>query len=122
VHTHIFFYDFRSAIGLNIHETLILADQLVEKLNVHPENVRVLIPMAGWSEADRNGGPLGDREIREAFVRRLSEELDPRIPVETAETHINDPDFSRLAAETMNGMLQSQAKARSIQANGLISS
>jgi len=118
----IFFYDFRSAIGLNIHETLILADQLVEKLNVHPENVRVLIPMAGWSEADRNGGPLGDREIREAFVRRLSEELDPRIPVETAETHINDPDFSRLAAETMNGMLQSQAKARSIQANGLISS
>ncbi|MCD6305501.1 MAG: Tm-1-like ATP-binding domain-containing protein, partial [Deltaproteobacteria bacterium] len=103
----IFFYDFRSAIGLNLNETLLLANQLGSKLNSHPENIRVLIPMGGWSEADRNGGPLGDRKIREAFVRRLSETLDPRIPVETVETHINDPDFSRLAAETMHGMVQS---------------
>ncbi|MDZ7700256.1 MAG: Tm-1-like ATP-binding domain-containing protein [Deltaproteobacteria bacterium] len=49
----IFFYDFRSAIGLDLNETLILADQMVEKLNACPEDIRVLIPMGGWSR----GGP-----------------------------------------------------------------
>ncbi|MEJ2588374.1 MAG: Tm-1-like ATP-binding domain-containing protein [Deltaproteobacteria bacterium] len=105
----IFFYDFRSAIGLDLEETLILADQLVEKLNAHPEHIRVLVPMGGWSEADRNGEPLGDRGIREAFLRRLSRDLDLRIEVETTQCHINDPEFSRLAAEKLHEMIQERS-------------
>jgi uncharacterized protein (UPF0261 family) len=101
----IFFYDFRSAIGLDRSETLVIADQLVEKLNAHPEKIQVLIPMGGWSEADREGGPLGDRGIRETFAQRLADHLDPRIGVVTVEAHINDPDFSSAAVKTLHGML-----------------
>ena len=49
----IFFYDFRSAIRLNLEETTTLANQLVKKINRDPENTKVLIPLLGWSEADR---------------------------------------------------------------------
>ncbi|EFK05436.1 conserved hypothetical protein [delta proteobacterium NaphS2] len=36
----IFFYDFRSAIGINVDESRLLAGQLSKKLNMDPENVR----------------------------------------------------------------------------------
>jgi uncharacterized protein (UPF0261 family) len=105
----IFFYDFRSAIGLDLDETLILADQLIEKLNAHPGDIRVLVPMGGWSEADRNGEPLGERGIREAFLKKLSGNLDSQIAVETMEGHINDPEFSCLAAEKLHEMIQKRS-------------
>jgi uncharacterized protein (UPF0261 family) len=102
----IFFYDFRSAIGLNLDETLVLADQLVDKLNAHSAYVRILIPMGGWSEADREGGPLGERSIKEAFVARLTRDLDPGIQMDVVETHINDHGFAVQAAKTLHEMLR----------------
>ena len=50
-----FFYDFRSAIRLNEEETQYLAGQLAKKLNRKTSNIKVLIPILGWSEADRKG-------------------------------------------------------------------
>lgn len=102
----IFFYDFRSAIRLDLQETILLAGQMAEKLNPGANNVRVLIPMKGWSEADREGGPLYDAEKRDAFVRELSRNLDPAIKITKTNLHINDPQFGRLAASIMDEMLQ----------------
>ena len=101
----IFFYDFRSAIRLNEDETLFLAGQLAEKLNHDPLNIKVLIPMKGWSEADRDGGPLYDPRMNESFVRRLKQDLNPRIEVKGVDLHINDSSFAELAATVMDGML-----------------
>jgi uncharacterized protein (UPF0261 family) len=56
----IFYYDFRSAIRLSMDETLFIAEQLGEKLNLKPSRIKVLIPRRGWSEADRKDGPLYD--------------------------------------------------------------
>jgi len=100
-----FFYDFRSAIRLNEDETLILADRLAEKLNHDPLNTKMLIPFKGWSEADRDDGPLYDPGINESFVRRLKQNLNPGIEVKGADLHINDFSFAELAATVMNGML-----------------
>lgn len=101
----IFFYDFRSAIRLNEDETLFLAGQLAEKLNHDPLNTKVLIPFKGWSEADRDGGPLHDPRMNESFVRRLKQDLNPRIEVKGVDLHINDSSFAELAATVMDGML-----------------
>ena len=48
----IFFYDFRSAVRLDLKETEAIAGQLAEKLNQEPSTVKVLIPMEGWGIAD----------------------------------------------------------------------
>ncbi|MBW1765540.1 MAG: Tm-1-like ATP-binding domain-containing protein [Deltaproteobacteria bacterium] len=101
----IFFYDFRSAIRLNDEETQYLAGQLAKKLNHKTSNIKVLIPILGWSEADREGGPLYDPMISEAFIRRLKGDLDPLIEVREVDLHINDPSFATVASNLMDEML-----------------
>jgi len=101
----IFYYDFRSAIRLDKQETLLLADQLAEKLNLAPAGVKVLIPSRGWSEADREGGPLYDPEISKLFVDRLGKALDDSIAVRQVDQHINDAAFADIAAAMMHDMV-----------------
>jgi uncharacterized protein (UPF0261 family) len=102
----IFFYDFRSAIRLNQDETRTLADQLTEKLNKDPANIKMLIPLGGWSEADRKGGPLYDPALNQFFTQRLKEKLDAQIQIEEINHHINDSAFGSIAARTMDEMIQ----------------
>ena len=102
----IFFYDFRSAIRLNIEETTCLANQLAEKLNRDAANIKVLIPARGWSEADREGGPLYDPEMNSLFTGRLKEVLDPQIEIREIDQHINDSAFAEVAANLMDEMIQ----------------
>ena len=103
----IFYYDFRSAIRLNSDETILLANQLAEKLNQDIANVKVLIPTKGWSEADQEGGPLYDPEINSIFIKTLKEALNPQIEIQEVYCHINDSDFAASAANLMNEMIQS---------------
>ena len=105
-HRKIFFYDFRSAIRLNIEETTYLANQLAEKLNRGAANIKVLIPARGWSEADREGGPLYDPEINSIFTGRLKEVLDPQIEIQEVDLHINDGAFAEIAATLMDKMIK----------------
>ncbi len=102
----IFFYDFRSAIRLNEDETRALADQLAEKLNKDTSNIKVLIPLQGWSEADRKGGPLYDPQMNLFFMKRFKEKLNSQIQIEEADYHINDPAFAKMAAHKMNAMIR----------------
>lgn len=102
----IFFYDFRSAIRLNPAETIRLADQLSERLNRGTEETKVLIPSKGWSEADREGGPLNDPEVSSVFTERLREVLDPRVEIREVDFHINDAAFTRVAAKMMDEMIR----------------
>jgi uncharacterized protein (UPF0261 family) len=102
----IFFYDFRSAVRLSPQESRVLAEQVALKLNTDPACVQVLVPSRGWSEADRDGGPLHAPEIGRAFVQRLRDTLDPRIPVREVEVHINDIAFAKLASDTLEEMMK----------------
>ncbi len=106
----IFFYDFRSAIRLNEDETRTLADQLTQKLNMDAPNVKILVPLQGWSEADRDGGPLYNPSMNLFFTQRVREKLDPRIDVREADHHINDAAFASIAAQMMDQMIQEQSK------------
>jgi uncharacterized protein (UPF0261 family) len=102
----IFFYDFRSAIRLSIDETRILADQLSEKLNKRPSDIKILIPLKGWSEADREGGPLYDPPTSQFFRQQLKTKLDTQIPITEVDHHINDNAFALIAAKMMDEMVQ----------------
>ena len=105
----IFFYDFRSAIRLNENETRILAEQLGAKLNKDAANISILIPLQGWSEADREGGPLFDPPMNRFFTQCLREKLDPQIQIKEADHHINDPAFATIAAQMMDQMIQQRS-------------
>ena len=102
----IFFYDFRSAIRLNVEETLFLSEQLADKLNRNPSNIKVLIPVQGWSEADREGGPLHEPSTSAKLIQNLKQSLSPQIEIKEVNLHINDPSFAPLAAGMMDEMLQ----------------
>ena len=101
----LFFYDFRSAIRLSADETLSIAKQLVEKLNHETPHTQILIPRGGWSEADREGGPLYDPGINEILIHQLKRGLGTRIEIKEVEQHINDSGFAQLASITMDKMV-----------------
>lgn len=102
----IFFYDFRSAIRLNIEESALIAAQLADKLNHAPSNTKLLVPSMGWSEADREDGRLFDPTIGKVFIQEVKKNLDPQIEVKEVDLHINDAAFARLASKVMDEMLQ----------------
>jgi len=102
----IFFYDFRSAVRLDLQETRAIAQQLAGKLNQDPCGVKVLIPLGGWSEADKDGEPLHDPAARDAFLGKLRENLDPRIEIYQEKSHINDPAFAKTASAMMDEMVR----------------
>ena len=102
----IFFYDFRSAIRLNRDETLTLADQLAEKLNKDASHIKLLIPLKGWSEADRDKGPLYDPPMNLFFTQRLRAKLDHHIQITQVDHHINDAAFAEIAAKLMHQMIR----------------
>jgi uncharacterized protein (UPF0261 family) len=104
----IFFYDFRSAIRLNEDETQTLADQLAEKLNKDAANIKILIPLHGWSEADREGGPLYDPPMNMFFRQCLKKKLDHNIQITEVDHHINDPAFAEIAAQIMHQMIRKE--------------
>jgi uncharacterized protein (UPF0261 family) len=104
----IFYYDFRSAIRLNADESTSLANQLAEKLNRDPANVKFIIPAGGWSEADREGGPLHDPAMNLLFTQNLKNNLDPAIEIREVPHHINDQDFGRVAAALMDEMVRNR--------------
>ena len=101
----IFYYDFRSAIRLNREETEFLADQLAEKLNSYQSFAKLLVPSRGWSEADREDGPLYDPMISEAFTQKLKKGLKPQIEIREVALHINEYSFARVASSLMDEML-----------------
>jgi len=101
----IFFYDFRSAVRLSKEESVLLAEQLSQKLNLDADHVRLLIPTQGFSEADRENAPLYEPSTGRVLIERLKETLDPSISVKEVDLHINDPAFAAQAAAIMDQMM-----------------
>ena len=102
----IFFYDFRSAIRLNVEETSFLATQLAEKLNKNPANIKVLVPTLGWSGADKKDGPLYDPDMNQVFLQKFRQVIDSQIEIQEVDHHINDKAFGQIAATVMDNMVK----------------
>lgn len=107
---NLFFYDFRSAIGLNQEESARLGEDLARRLNSYPGPVRVLVPSLGWSEADGPGMPLHDPDSRMALLETLKSRLDPLIPIQTVPAHINHERFAAEAVKAMEELVERGGK------------
>jgi uncharacterized protein (UPF0261 family) len=107
----IFYYDFRSAIRLNIEETTFLARQLAEKLNADTDHVHLLIPTRGFSHADAEGRPLYDPVTGRLFIDTLKKHLDDRIDIAEVDCHINESEFANQAALMMDRLVKESEKS-----------
>ncbi|MFO8164558.1 MAG: Tm-1-like ATP-binding domain-containing protein [Desulfatiglandales bacterium] len=101
----IFFYDFRSAIRLTPYESRLLAETIAQKLNQSKNPSKVLIPLKGWSEGDREGDVLFDPQSSEVFCETLEKSLNPAIEIIKVQHHINDKAFAMEAAGIMMSMI-----------------
>ena len=102
----IFFYDFRSAIRLTADESRSLARTLANKFNQSRNPIKILIPVKGWSEADREGAVLFDQKSSDAFSVKLQESLRSDIEVMAVDYHINDKEFAEIATDIMVSMIR----------------
>lgn len=102
----LFFYDFRSAIGLEPWESAQLGTELALRIRNYKGPLRILVPSLGWSEADAPGMPLYDPGSREAFLAALEGALPPDKKVERVEAHINEERFAVEAVKLMEELLQ----------------
>ena len=102
----IFFYDFRSAIRITADESRLLAKTVAYKLNQSHNPTRVLIPLRGWSEADREGDVLFDPESSQAFCETLEKSLKSDVKVFKVNYHINDKEFAKEAVDIMISMIK----------------
>jgi uncharacterized protein (UPF0261 family) len=74
--------------------------------------LHVLLPLKGWSEADKSGMPLFDPEVNRIFIDRLKKLLKPAIPVEEMNLHIFDRAFAARAVEALHHMIESSKPRR----------
>jgi uncharacterized protein (UPF0261 family) len=103
---NIYGHDTRVCVRLNSSEMQKLASIIAEKLNKAPGSTYVLIPTRGWSEGDKEGMPLFDLETDRVFTETLKKLLNPQIPVEEMDVHINEPAFAQRAVEIIDKMIK----------------
>jgi uncharacterized protein (UPF0261 family) len=86
-------------VRLEPDEMAALGRVIAERLNEARGPVEVLVPTQGFSLADVEGGDLWYPEADAALVEALAAALRPEIPLESVDTHVNDPAFAGLVAE-----------------------
>jgi uncharacterized protein (UPF0261 family) len=83
-----------------------VAQVMAERLNRARGPVKVLLPLRGWSKADKEGGPLYDPEGNWAFGEELRRHLKPEIEVIEVDAHINEPLYAETAVALLEGMME----------------
>jgi uncharacterized protein (UPF0261 family) len=102
VHPH----DIRFCVRLGPEEMKQFAQIIGMKLNKSKGPTHVLIPLQGWSEADKPGTAFFDPGTNQVFVEEFRKILHPHIPIEEMDVHISDPAFARRAVELLDEMIQ----------------
>lgn len=102
----LFFYDFRSAVGLEPEESARLGEDLAMRIRNYPGPLRILVPSLGWSEADGPDMPLYDPSSRKALLAALEKGLRPDQGVKRVEAHINEERFALEAVKLVEELLQ----------------
>jgi uncharacterized protein (UPF0261 family) len=102
IHPH----DIRFCVRMEPEEMKEFAKIIGEKLNRSKGPAHVLIPMKGWSEADKEGMELFDPKTDQIFVEELRKIINPKIPIEEMDVHISEPVFALRAVEILDHMIR----------------
>ncbi|NMC93093.1 MAG: UPF0261 family protein [Syntrophorhabdus sp.] len=99
-------HDTRFCVRMEQEEMKAFARIIADKLNKSKGFTHVLIPLKGWSDADKEGAALYDPSVDEVFTKTLKELLLPHIPIEEIDLHISDPNFALRAVDILHAMIQ----------------
>jgi uncharacterized protein (UPF0261 family) len=102
-------HDTRFCVRMEQGEMDAFARIIADKLNKSKGFTHVLIPLKGWSDADKEGSALHDPSVDAVFTKTLKDILSPHIPIEEIDIHISDPDFALHAVEVLHTMIQQKS-------------
>src|SRR5436309_89644 len=78
-----------------------LGKQIAEKASAARGPTAVLVPLRGVSAIDREGQPFWWPEADQALFQSLRNWTGPQVQLLELDLHINEPEFARLAGETL---------------------
>ncbi|MFO0970151.1 MAG: Tm-1-like ATP-binding domain-containing protein [Gemmataceae bacterium] len=84
-----------------------LGKEIAEKASAARGPTAVLLPLKGVSAIDKEGGPFWWPEADRALFQSIRNWISPGAKLIEVDLHINDPEFARLAAETLLAMVHS---------------
>lgn len=91
----------------SIEENELLGKKIAEKLNMAIKDTILLIPKKGLSGIDIENGPFYGKEEDETLFKTIKENINnPLVEIIEVDTHINDKEFSELAAKKLMEMLE----------------
>jgi uncharacterized protein (UPF0261 family) len=92
-------------VKLRVEEVTAIAKIIVERLNAATGPVKVLFPARGLRTFAQPGEPLHDPEVDNTILAVLQSGLRADIPLEVVDASIMDPEFSRIAADSMRELM-----------------
>ena len=93
-------------VRLSPNELVSVGKLTAQKLNCAKGPVRVFIPLKGFSYPDRENLPHWEPEGNQAFIDSFKASLNPSIPVNELNAHINDPEFIDPVTEAFLSMME----------------
>lgn len=82
-------------------ENAALGRLVAERVSTAPATSTVVLPMGGFSELDRPGGPFWWPEADRAFRDALVAGLHPGVRLVESDLHVNDPALARLLVDEL---------------------
>lgn len=87
-------------------ENDLLGKEIVEKACASNAPTAIILPLKGISAIDREGGPFWWPEADEALFQSIRNWISPSVKLIEVDAHINDPEFAKVAANTLLTMLR----------------
>ncbi len=82
-----------------------LGKEIAEKASAARGPTAILLPLRGVSAIDKEGQPFHWPEADQALFQSLRNWISPDVKLIELDLHINDPEFARIATETLLGFL-----------------
>lgn len=106
-HRKLYQHDIRVAVRTSEEELRGIGTTIAQRLANPRGPVGVLVPVKGWSEADKAGAALFDPGIDYSMVDTLKRMLPRDVSLREVNCHISDPEFARVAVEWLHEMIGS---------------
>lgn len=89
-----------------------LGRRIAQKLNRAKGPLTVFIPLRGLSLISKSGEVFADPEADRALVGSLRENLSPQVEVREVDTDVNNPEFARNMADTLDEHYRAWSKVQ----------